>query len=90
MKTLFLFTFIFFTHQQKLLGQKVENHSNAYTPSDSITIANGTKISYAEFKKSCVNAWNASFGQMSEADKKRFQGINLEISTDEKRRNKPQ
>jgi hypothetical protein len=71
-----------------LFGQQKPNY-RTFSPPDSVTIANGTKISYVEFKKACDNAWNASFGQMTETDKKLFHGTNLIITTDEKKIFKP-
>jgi hypothetical protein len=50
-----------------------------YVKPDSITIANGSKISYAEFEKVCEDAWNASFGRMNKEDKKLFEGVHMEI-----------
>jgi hypothetical protein len=71
-----------------LFGQQKPNN-RTFSPPDSVTIANGTKISYVEFKKACDNAWNASFGQMTVTDKKLFHGTNLIITTDEKKIFKP-
>jgi hypothetical protein len=51
-----------------------------YVKPDSITIANGSKISYAEFKKACDDAWNASFGKMNNEDKRLFEGVQMGIA----------
>jgi hypothetical protein len=51
-----------------------------YVKPDSITIANGSKISYAEFEKACDDAWNASFGKMNKEDKRLFEGVQMGIA----------
>ena len=54
--------------------------NSTYTPPDSVTIADGTKISYSEFKKRCNEAWNASFGQMTNDDKKLLEGVKTGVT----------
>jgi len=50
-----------------------------YVKPDSITIANGSKISYAEFEKACDDAWIVSFGKMNKEDKRLFEGVQMGI-----------
>jgi hypothetical protein len=50
-----------------------------YVIPDSITIANGSKISKAEFLKICNDAWNESFGKMTTEDKKLLQDVKIEF-----------
>ena len=47
---------------------------------DSITIANGTKISKEEFFKIFDDVWNVSLGQMNSEDKKLFEGEEMGIA----------
>jgi hypothetical protein len=54
--------------------------NSTYTPPDSVTIADGTKIPYSEFKKKCDDAWNASFGKMTNEDKKLFEGVKTGVA----------
>ena len=50
-----------------------------YVIPDSITIANGTKISKEEFIKACDIAWKASFSKMNNEDKKLFEGVQIGV-----------
>jgi hypothetical protein len=61
-------------------NKEVVFNPKTYCNADSITIANGSKISYAEFKKACDDAWNASFGNMNKEDKRLFEGVQMGIA----------
>jgi hypothetical protein len=66
---------------QSVLSQNkvVVYDPKTYVKPDSITIANGSKISYAEFEKVCDDAWNVSFGKMNKEDKRLFMGVQMGI-----------
>ena len=68
-------------------SQNVEKtfDSKTYVRPDSVTIANGTKISWAEHVKRCDAAWDNSFGKMSSEDKKILEGVKIEVSAPEKK-----
>ena len=70
-----------------VFSQNVEKtfNSNTFVRPDSVTIANGTKISWAEHVKRCDAAWNNSFGKMSPEDKKVLEGVKIEVSVPEKK-----
>ena len=53
---------------------------STYVIPDSITIANGTKISKEEFFKIFDDVWNVSLGQMNKEDKKLFEGVQIGIA----------
>lgn len=64
-----------------VFSQNVEKKFDpkTYVIPDSITIADGSKISKAEFLKRCDDAWNSSFGKMTTEDKKLLEGVKTEI-----------
>lgn len=70
-----------------VFSQNVEKtfNSNTFVRPDSVTIANGTKISWAEHVKRCDAAWDNSFGKMSSEDKKILDGVKIEVSVPEKK-----
>jgi len=86
MKNIIFLTVLSTLSLTSVFSQNVEKKTTqlTYVTPDSITIANGTKIPYSEFKKRCDDAWNASFGQMSESDKKLFEGVNVGVSLPKK------
>lgn len=51
-----------------------------YVIPDSITIANGTKISKEEFIKAFDVAWKASFGKMNNVEKKLLEGVQIGVA----------
>ena len=51
-----------------------------YVMPDSITIANGTKISKEEFIKICEVAWKASFGKMNNEEKKLLEQVQIGVA----------
>lgn len=69
-----------------VFSQTVEKtfNPNTFVRPDSVTIANGTKISWAEHVKRCDAAWNNSFGKMSPEDKKVLEGVKIEVVVPEK------
>lgn len=69
-----------------VFSQTVEKtfNPNTFVRPDSVTIANGTKISWAEHVKRCDAAWNNSFGKMSPEDKKVLEGVKIEVAVPEK------
>lgn len=54
---------------------------NVQSVSDSVTLANGKKISRAEMDLIFKKAWDESFGKMTSEDKKLFEGVNIQITT---------
>lgn len=70
-----------------VFSQNVEKtfNSKTYVRPDSVTIANGTKISWAEHVKRCDAAWDNSFGKMSSEDKKILDGVKIEVLVPEKK-----
>jgi hypothetical protein len=73
LSALFLFLYLP-VYSQSTIDMKIISQS-----SDSIELTDGTKISYTEFKKICQEAWDNSFGKMSENDKKLFEDTNIDI-----------
>lgn len=69
-----------------VFSQTVEKtfNPNTFVRPDSVTIANGTKISWDEHVKRCDAAWNNSFGKMSPEDKKVLEGVKIEVAVPEK------
>lgn len=51
-----------------------------YVILDSITIANGSKISKEEFIKACDIAWKASFGKLNNEEKKLLEGVQIGVA----------
>jgi hypothetical protein len=49
--------------------------------SDSVTLANGKRVSRAELDLLFKKAWDDSFGKMTDEDKKLFNGVNMKITT---------
>lgn len=76
---LLLFALTFCT--TSAFSQSVEKtfDSKTYVIPDSIAIADGSKISKAEFLRRCEVAWDNSFGKMTPEDKKLVEGVKLEI-----------
>jgi hypothetical protein len=73
LSALFLFLYLP-AYSQSIIDLKIMSQST-----DSIELTDGTKISYTEFKKICQEAWDNSFGKMSENDKKLFEDTNIDI-----------
>ena len=61
-------------------NKEVLFNPSTYVIPDSITIANGTKISKEEFFKIFDDVWNVSLGQMNSEDKKLFEGVEMGIA----------
>ncbi len=61
-------------------NKEVVFNPSTYVIPDSITIANGTKISKEEFFKIFDDVWNVSLGQMNKEDKKLFEGVQIGIA----------
>lgn len=61
-------------------NKEVTFNPATYVIPDSITLANGTKISKEEFNKIFDDIWNASFGKMNDEDKKLFEGVHMGIA----------
>lgn len=49
--------------------------------SDSVTLANGKRVSRAELDLLFKKAWDDSFGKMTDEDKKLLNGVNIKVST---------
>ena len=49
--------------------------------SDSVTLANGKKVSRAELDLLFKKAWDDSFGKMTDEDKKLLNGVNIKVTT---------
>ena len=49
--------------------------------SDSVTLANGKRVSRAELDLLFKKAWDDSFGKMTDEDKKLFNGVNMKVTT---------
>ncbi len=81
MKHIMLIAITFFA-LKALFSQNKEVLFNpsTYVIPDSITIANGTKISKEEFFKIFDDVWNVSLGQMNKEDKKLFEGVQIGIA----------
>ena len=61
-------------------NKEVLFNPSTYVIPDSITIANGTKISKEEFFKIFDDVWNFSLSQMNNEDKKLFEGVQIGIA----------
>ena len=61
-------------------NKEVLFNPSTYVIPDSITIANGTKISKEEFFKIFDDVWNVSLSQMNKEDKKLFEGVQIGIT----------
>jgi len=61
-------------------NKEVLFNPSTYVIPDSITIANGTKISKEEFFKIFDDVWNVSLSQMNNEDKKLFEGVQIGIA----------
>ena len=61
-------------------NKEVLFNPSTYVIPDSITIANGTKISKEEFFKIFDDIWIVSFGQMKNEDKELFEGVQMGIA----------
>jgi hypothetical protein len=49
--------------------------------SDSVTLANGKRVSSAELDLFFKKAWDDSFGKMTDEDKKLLNGVNIKVTT---------
>ena len=49
--------------------------------SDSVTLANGKRVSRSELDLLFKKAWDDSFGKMTDEDKKLFNGVNMKVTT---------
>ena len=49
--------------------------------SDSVTLANGKRVSREELDLLFKKAWDDSFGKMTDEDKKLFNGVNMKVTT---------
>ncbi len=82
MKIHFLFSVIlnsfFFTPFS--FAQQIEVTAPKFVKPDSITIANGTKISYAEHERRCNIAWDNSFGKMTKEENDLLFGVPVKLS----------
>ncbi len=78
MKNTFFLSILFFFLYLPVYSQST-SEIKIVTQPDSVVIANGTKISYAEFQKLCNKAWDNSFGKMSDEDKKLFEGTKIDV-----------
>ena len=61
-------------------NKEVLFNPSTYVIPDSLTIANGTKISKEEFFKIFDDVWNVSLRQMNNEDKKLFEGVQIGIT----------
>lgn len=86
MKNIFLSIVLSTLSLTSVFSQVVEKtfDPKTYVRPDSVTIANGTKISWAEHVKRCDAAWDNSFGKMSPEDKKVLGGVKIEVAVPEK------
>jgi hypothetical protein len=49
--------------------------------SDSVTLANGKRVSREELDLLFKKAWDDSFGKMTDEDKKLLNGVNIKVTT---------
>ncbi len=56
-------------------AQQIEVTAPKLARPDSITIANGTKISYEEHERRCNIAWDNSFGKMTKEENDLLFGV---------------
>ena len=81
MKNIMLIAITFFPLKAVFSQNKeVLFNPSTYVIPDSITIANGTKISKEEFFKIFDDVWNVSLSQMNKEDKKLFEGVQIGIT----------
>ena len=81
MKNIMLIAITFFPLKAVFSQNKeVLFNPSTYVIPDSITIANGTKISKEEFFKIFDDVWNVSLSQMNNEDKKLFEGVQIGIA----------
>jgi hypothetical protein len=76
MKKIFLSLLLF---TSTVVFSQTDTNSKVSQVPDSIILTDGTKISYAEYKKILDKAWNESFGKMSDEEKKLFKGVKIEM-----------
>ena len=63
-------------------AQQIEVTAPKLARPDSITIANGTKISYEEFERRCNIAWDNSFGKMTKEENDLLFGVPVKLSVE--------
>ena len=63
-------------------AQQIEVTAPKIVRTDSITIANGTKISYEEFERRCNIAWDNSFGKMTKEENDLLFGVPVKLSAE--------
>jgi hypothetical protein len=63
-------------------AQQIEVTAPKLARPDSITIANGTKISYAEHERRCNIAWDNSFGKMTKEENDLLFGVPFKLSAE--------
>lgn len=63
-------------------AQQVEVTAPKLARPDSITIANGTKISCAEHERRCNIAWDNSFGKMTKEENDLLFGVPVKLSAE--------
>jgi hypothetical protein len=84
MKIHFLFSVILtsFFFAPFSFAQQIEVTAPKFVKPDSITIANGTKISYEEFERRCNIAWDNSFGKMTKEENDLLFGVPVKLSVE--------
>lgn len=81
MKKLIL-SFVFFVGFLTLgFSQSVKSVKSVKSVSDSVTLANGKRVSREELDLLFKKAWDDSFGKMTDEDKKLFNGVNMKVTT---------
>lgn len=63
-------------------AQQIEVTTPKYVMPDSITIANGTKISREEFIRRCNIAWDNSFGKMTKEENDLLFGVPIMVTVE--------
>jgi hypothetical protein len=58
---------------------------NVASTSDSVVLANGKKVSRAELDLIFKKAWDESFGKMTPEDKKLFEGVEMNVVSEEEK-----
>ena len=61
-------------------AQQIEVTAPKFVRPDSITIANGSKISYEEHVRRCNIAWDNSFGKMTKEENDLLFGVPVKLS----------
>ncbi len=79
MKTSLLLSLILSSYS---FSQQIEVTAPKFVKPDSITIANGTKISYAEHERRCNIAWDNSFGKMTKEENDLLFGVPVKLSAE--------